>query len=146
MEVFSCYKRFIVCVMAIFSWLPVFLGQLNFLYITVPLSLFLKIIYWGEHEKFKQEKLLIFVGMFGQFIESISEMRMFSKVKENSILQFREKNFSIDYGNSWANLFRWQHSKRRLFCFFLIYTESAVGFVKLRTSLFKKSLNYNMQA
>lgn len=136
MEVFSCYKRFILslCVMAIFSWLPVFLANC-ISFISQSFSLFLEIIYWGNMRN-SNEKLVIFVGMFGQFTDSISEIRMFSKVKENRTLQFREKSFFIDYGNSWANLFRWQHFQERLFCSLLIYAESAVGFVKLRTSVY----------
>lgn len=37
----------------------------------------------------KWKKLLIFIGMTGQFMESMNKMRVFSKVKENKGLQLR---------------------------------------------------------
>lgn len=35
------------------------------------------------------KKLLIFIGMTGQFMESMNKMKVFSKVKENKGLQLR---------------------------------------------------------
>lgn len=68
--------------MAVFSWLLAFLGQLLiFVILKSSLAIPCKFCIIRTWEVWMSEKLLIFIGIFGQFIEPMNKMRVTQHLK-----------------------------------------------------------------